>query len=194
MTPRRRLAAILGLLAAGPLPALAQPAPPPARFLPAQSEVTFVTRQMGVPVTGRFTRFDARLAFDPRQPQAGRVSIAVDMASATLGVPDADAELPKAPWFDTGRYAQASFDSTAMKRAAADRLDVTGRLTVKGTTRELTVPVALAQAGGVTTASGSFTIRRLAFRIGEGEWADTSTVADDVQVRFRLAFAGVAPL
>ena len=59
----------------------------------------------------------------------------------------------------------------------------------------MTVPVALAQAaGGLTTASGAFALKRLVFKIGEGEWADTSMVADEVQVKFRLVFSGVGPL
>jgi hypothetical protein len=34
-------------------------------------------------------------------------------------------------------------------------------------------------------------IKRLAFKIGENEWADTSMVADDVQVKFKLALSGL---
>jgi polyisoprenoid-binding protein YceI len=56
------------------------------------------------------------------------------------------------------------------------------------------VPVTLSQAGAVTTATGTFTIKRLTFKIGEGEWADTSMVADDVQVKFKLALSGVGKL
>ena len=47
---------------------------------------------------------------------------------------------------------------------------------------------------GTTTASGSFVLKRLAFRIGDGDWKDTSMVADDVQVRFKLALTGVGAL
>ena len=61
---------------------------------------------------------------------------------------------------------------------------MTGKLTIKGTVRDVTVPVALTQSGAITTASGQFTIKRLAFKIGEGEWSDTGMVADDVQVKF----------
>ena len=56
------------------------------------------------------------------------------------------------------------------------------------------VPVQLAQAGGTSTASGSFTIKRLEFKIGDGEWSDTSIVADDVQVSFKLALTGMAAM
>ena len=56
------------------------------------------------------------------------------------------------------------------------------------------MPVALTQAATATTATGAFAIKRLAFRIGEGEWTDTSMVADEVQVKFKLALTGVGPL
>jgi polyisoprenoid-binding protein YceI len=56
------------------------------------------------------------------------------------------------------------------------------------------VPITVTQSGPVTTATGVFTIKRLDFKIGEGEWADTSMVANDVQVKFKLAVTGVAPL
>jgi polyisoprenoid-binding protein YceI len=56
------------------------------------------------------------------------------------------------------------------------------------------VPVALAQAGGTTTASGAFVIKRLDFKIGDGDWKDTSMVANDVQVKFKLALTGVGAL
>jgi polyisoprenoid-binding protein YceI len=35
-------------------------------------------------------------------------------------------------------------------------------------------------------------IKRLDFKIGEGDWADTSMVANDVQVKFKLQLNGVA--
>ena len=56
------------------------------------------------------------------------------------------------------------------------------------------MPVALAQAGANTTASGAFVIKRLDFKIGDGDWKDTSMVANDVQVKFKLTLTGVAAL
>ena len=165
-----------------------------ARLVPAQSEISFSVKQMGVPIEGRFRKFDAQLAFDPKQPQAGKVTIAIDTSSATFGIAETDAELPRAPWFDTAKFPQATFQSSAIKAAGPARFEVAGKLAVKGSARDVVVPVALAQAGGVTTATGAFTIRRLDFKIGEGEWTDTSMVANDVVVKFKLAFNGVAPL
>jgi len=180
----------LCLLALLPLLAAAQ-SPPAAKLLPAQSEIVFTSRQMGVPVEGRFRKFDARVAFDPRQPETGRVTLTVDLASVAMGAAESEAEVAKPGWFDTKAFPQASFQSSAIKAVGGGRFEMSGKFTLKGQSRDLTVPVTLAQAGGTSIASGSFVVKRLDFRIGDGDWSDTSLVANDVQVRFRLALSGL---
>jgi polyisoprenoid-binding protein YceI len=113
------------------------------------------------------------------------------MGSATLGAPESDAELPKPNWFNVPKFPQAMFQSGAVKKLSPGKYEVAGKLSIKGQVRDVVVPVALSQAGAVTTATGAFAIKRLAFKIGENEWADTSMVADDVQVKFKLALTGV---
>ena len=166
----------------------------PATLLPAQSEITFTSTQMGVPVDGRFRKFDAKVTLDPKKPETGSVALTIDAASATLGVTETDAEFIKPNWFDTAKFAQASFKSTAIKALGGGRFEVAGTLTIKGTTQPLTVPVTVTSSGAQSIAAGSFTIKRLVFKIGEAEWADTSLVANEVQVRFKLALAGLPPL
>jgi polyisoprenoid-binding protein YceI len=182
--------AVLGIaLTAAPAhPAQAQ------TLLPAQSSIGFVTRQMGGTVEGSFSRWTAQIALDPKKPEAGRASFSVQTGSASFGAPETDAEVPKPAWFNVPQFPQANFQSTAIKSAGPGKLEVSGKLSIKGQTRDVVVPVALTQAGGVTTATGAFTIRRLDFKVGEGEWADTSLVADEVQVKFKLALQGVAAL
>jgi polyisoprenoid-binding protein YceI len=188
-TGHRRVA----LAMAGLTLLLSPPLAAQQRVLAAQSEIGFTSRQMGVPLQGRFRNFDAQLEFDPKQPEAARFALRIDLASVSLGAAETEAELAKPGWFDTRRFPQAGFTSTRVKSAGPGRYDVTGTLTLKGTSQELTVPVTLLQAGPTTTASGAFTIRRLDYRIGDGDWSDPALVADEVQVRFRLALAGVAP-
>ncbi len=187
MTRRiRTLAAASALLVLAAAPAAAQ------QLVKAGSEIAFTSRQMGVPVDGRFRQFDAQLAFDPKNPVAGRVAMTIDLASITMGAPESEAEVVKSPWFDTARFPQATFRSSAIRAIGPGRYEVAGELGIKGARRDVVVPVTLTNAGGQATASGSFVIRRLDFRIGDGEWADTSMVANDVQVRFKLVLAGVA--
>ncbi len=164
------------------------------KLLPAQSDIAFVSKQMGVAMEGHFKKFDAQIAFDPAKPETGKIALSVDIASATLGAPEMDGELPKAVWFNTAKFPQATFQSTAIKGLGGGKFEVSGKLAIKGSVRDTVVPVTLAQSGTTTTASGVLTIKRLAFKIGENEWADTSAVADDVQIKFKLALSGVGKL
>ena len=164
------------------------------KLLPAQSEISFVSRQMGSPVEGRFRSFDAQVALDPKQLGAAKIVLVVDLASAALGSTETETELRRPDWFDVKKFPQASFTSSAVKPAGAGRLEVVGTFSLKGRSRALTVPVALTQAGGTTTATGAFTIRRLDFHVGDGDWVDVDLIANDVQVKFKLALSGVGAL
>jgi polyisoprenoid-binding protein YceI len=166
----------------------------PAKLVGAQSEVSFVTKQMGVPVDGRFKKFDAQINLDPKKPEAGSVTFSIDTGSATLGVPESDAEMPKANWFNVAKFPQASFKSSTIKGLGGGKFEVAGKLDIKGSSRDVVVPVQITQSGANSTATGSFVIKRLDFKIGEAEWADTTVVANDVTVKFKLALTGLGPL
>ncbi|WP_370451204.1 YceI family protein [Acidovorax sp. FJL06] len=172
----------------------AQAATAQQQLVPAQSEVQFTARQMGVPLDGHFKKFSAQVAFDPAKLATSKIALTVDTGSATLGSKETDAELPKPTWFNVAKFPQAQFESTAIKALGGGKFEVAGKLTIKGNAQNVTVPVVLAQNGATTTATGTLPIKRLAFKIGENEWADTSMVADDVTVKFKLALTGVGKL
>ena len=185
-----------GLLGTAPLLHAATPKAPtlaPQALQAAQSEVTFVAKQLGVPLSGRFKAFSAQTQFDPKSPATGQIAFSVDLGSVALGA-EADAELPKPEWFNTPKFPKATFQSSAIKALGGGKFEVAGKLVVKGQSRDLVVPVQLTQAQGLSTATGGFTLRRLDFKIGEGDWSDTSIVANDVQVKFKLVIQGMPPL
>ncbi len=170
---------------------------PTAQLQPAASQIVFTTRQMGVPVEGSFGKFTAQIALDPKKPESGSVSFAIDTGSARFGSPELDGETPKPVWLNTPKFPQATFQSTAVKAAGPGKFEVAGKLAIKGSVRDVVVPVSIVQAGGsnpLSTAVGTFTIKRLEFKVGEAEWADTSMIANDVQVRFKLVLAGLGAL
>ena len=171
-----------------PLAAQAQQA-----VVPAQSEIRFVSKQMGVPVEGRFKTFSAQINFDPAKLATSKIAFTVDTGSVDIG-PEANAELPKPVWFNVAKFPKATFQSSSIKRIDASKFEVAGKLSIKGLSSDVVVPVTLAQSGATTTATGAFPIKRLTFRIGEQEWSDTAMVADEVQVKFKLALTGVGKL
>ena len=190
------LALLTALLGAVAQPAMAQPKP--ATLQAAGSEIAFTTKQMGVPVEGKFSKFSAQIALDPKKPETGTVAFTIDTGSARFGSAELDAEVPKATWLNVPKFPQASFQSSSVKAAGPGKFEVAGKLTIKGAVQNVVVPVqvtqAVAGAATTSTATGAFTIKRLAFKVGENEWADTSMLADDIQIRFKLALTGLGAL
>src|SRR5262245_60409430 len=157
-----------------------------------KSAVTFVSKQMNVPVEGKFGKFSAQLAFDPAQPNQGRVQVEVELASIDTGSEEANDEVKSKGWFDVKNYPTARFVSSSVKSLGTGRYEVAGKLTIKGRSRDVTAPFTYKSVGPGGVFEGSFVLKRLDYGIGEGAWSDTDTVANEVQIKFRL-LAGAGP-
>lgn len=181
------------LIAAALLATLVVPAAHAVEYrtvLPRQSSVGFEFRQMGVPVKGGFKRFATQMAFDPAKPDAARARIEIDLASIDAGSPEASEESAGKLWFDRSVHPKAVFVSSQIRALGNNRYEMRGTLTLKGRSRDMTVPVTYTPGKEAATFDGSFILKRLEFGIGEGMWADVSTVANDVRVTFRIAATG----
>lgn len=154
-----------------------------------KSKLTFVSKQMGVPVDGEFRKFSASLAFDPAKPDAGRAQIEIDMASVDAGAAETNEEVTGKNWFNVKQFPRATFVSSSVKALGGNRFEVAGKLTIRDKTRDVVAPFTMTPQGAFTQFDGAVTIRRADFGIGQGVWADFDTVANDVQIRFRLLVA-----
>jgi len=155
----------------------------------ARSSVSATFKQMGVPVEGKFKKVGGQVGYDPANPAAARASVDVDIASFDLGDAQYNHEVQQKDWFDGARFPAASFVSTSVKASGAGKLEVGGKLTIKGRSVNVSVPLSVRSEAGATVFDGSVPVRRLAFAIGEGEWKDTALLADEVVVKFHLVVA-----
>lgn len=153
---------------------------------PQQSGITFISKQMGVPVKGSFRKFTARIAMDPARPEAGAARIDIDLASIDTGSAEADEEVAGRKWFDTLNHPVASFISGSVKQSGTGRYEALGKLTIKGKTLNVNAPFTLKQNADTLVVDGMFPLRRLDYGIGTGIWSDTDTVADEVQIHFHF--------
>ena len=158
----------------------------PLKTDPAKSSVTATFKQMGVPVEAKFKQFAAQIDYDAAKPAASKASVEIQTASLDLGDPDYNKEVAKKEWFNTAQFPKASFVSTAIAPAGAGKLNVSGKLTIKGRSANVSFPLSVKAEGGKQVFEGQLPIKRLAFNIGEGEWKDTSMVADEVVIKFRI--------
>ena len=188
MNPLLRLAGLAAVLAASSAAAVEYNA-----VLLDKSQVTFTSRQMNVPVDGLFRKFNAQVAFDPARPEAGRAVVEIDLNSIDAGSDDANIEIKRKPWFDVQNFPTAKFVSTGVRTLGNGRYEALGKMTIKGRTHDVVAPFTFKPAGSIGQFDGSFVVKRLQYAVGEGPWADTSTVADEVVIKFRFLVAAAPP-
>ncbi|OIR10632.1 protein YceI [mine drainage metagenome] len=150
------------------------------------SAVTFGFRQMGVPLDGKFNKFSAQLSFDPAQLAKAQARIDIDLASIDTGSAEGNEEVVGKKWFNVKDYPTASFVSTGIKALGGNRYQAFGKLSIKGRTQDVAAPVTFQSDGKRGIFEGTFEIKRLDYAIGEGEWTDVSSVANEIQVKFHV--------
>jgi polyisoprenoid-binding protein YceI len=158
----------------------------PMTVLYDKSRITAVSRQEKVPVEAQFRKFTAQIAFDPAKPEAGKVQIAIDVASFDIGFAEYNEDAKGPNWFDARKFPQAVFVATSIRALGGDRFEVRGPLTIKGKSIDAVAPFTYRVDGGNSVFDGAFPVRRLQYNIGDGLWRDTDTIADEVLIKFRI--------
>lgn len=151
-----------------------------------KSSLTFVYKQMNVPMNGQFKKFQSQLNFDPAKPEAAKATIDIDLSGMDAGSPEANEEIGGKLWFNTKAFPQAKFVSNSFKALGGNKFTVTGKMTIKGKTQDVSAPLTFTPQGKGGQFDGTFTIKRADFAIGEGAWADFGTVANDVVIKFKF--------
>lgn len=101
-----------------------------------------VKHMMFTKVRGRFTEVSGTITADPDDPDASTVEVVIGAASIDTGVADRDDHLRSADFLDVESHPRLTFRSTRVEDAAmeeGDEFDVTGNLTIRGTTRAVTL-------------------------------------------------------
>lgn len=157
------------------------------------SAIGFTATQQGRPVDGRFERFSADIDFDPDDLAHSRVDVVIDVASIATGHKDRDATLRSASFFDVERWPEARFASGDFVHQQGDRYEAHGQLTMRDVTRNVVLPFELtigahpdAGAALQAKANGELTIKRLDYGVGQGDFASTATVGDEVVIRIAI--------
>lgn len=148
---------------------------------PAGGSVYFELRQAGSLFRGAFRRFGGEVCVAERQ--VTRIDVWLEPASVETGLPEIDAALNAKEFFDVANYPRIAFVSESVQ-TRGDRHVARGTLDLKGKRRNADVPFRLGESGGKPVVSGSFTLDRLDYRIGTGEWSDTRWLGGEVKIDF----------
>jgi polyisoprenoid-binding protein YceI len=178
-----RAAVILATLA---IAAPAWAAPPAWTVDKAASKVAISSTFDGQTVGGSFRKWDADIRFDPKDLAHSSARVSIDVGSAATGDADRDSALPDTPWFFAAKYPKATFVTHSFKALGANRYAAQGDLTIRGVTKPLTLPFSLVITGDTAKMNAAVSVNRLAFGVGQGEWATTEVIPAAVQVTIAL--------
>ncbi|MDB5429810.1 MAG: polyisoprenoid-binding protein [Caulobacter sp.] len=157
------------------------------------SSVTARVLHMGYShYTLRFTSFDATFSYDPKAPQAAKVSASVDANSLDTGVASYDTEFAD-KFLNAGKAPKITFVSTAILRGRDNHGTMTGDLTLRGVTRPVTFDVTFYGTGGGLNPlekragfGAHTTIRRSDF--GSTYLIDPAIVGNEVEIIIEAEF------
>jgi polyisoprenoid-binding protein YceI len=156
-------------------------------------------------INGSASGISGTVTFDPGNPGATKGKIIVATASLMLPNPMQKQHMLSDKWLDAAKYPEITFESKEFKnvQTAGDTtiMDVTGTVTLKGVSKEITVPVKLTymkdklgqrvpdQKGDLLVIRSNFTIKRSDFNINPGQFEDK--VSDTIELT--LSIAGASP-
>lgn len=152
-----------------------------------QSRLTFSGDQAGAPAQGEFKRFDVRLCFDPRRAR-GHLEVVVYAASLETHNSRRDTILKSRSFLAVQRYPKAVYEAREFTPISDGTYTAHGTLKLRGVSRPVPVTFSFSASGNTATVRGSIVIQRLKFHVGQGRWANTRWVGNDVRIGFELHF------
>lgn len=169
------------------MPMISIAAVPAWKIVPKESNLTFTATQNDAPVSGEFKTFTGNINLDLEQLNASNIEITVNVASLADPYNQLVDTLTGKDWFNTALFPRAIFKSSSISKIGNNTYEAQGTLTL----RDKTSPIVLTftqeeYSPNKVRFKGNTTIKRLAFGVGQGDWADTKTIRDDVKINFTI--------
>jgi polyisoprenoid-binding protein YceI len=167
----------------------------PRGLLVAESKIEFTVTQMGVPVVGRFKKFDASIDLNNEHIEQSSAHFRIDIASLDTGNDEANAIATNADWLNQPQAPFATFKSSQISALGQGRFEAKGMLTIRNKPRDLRLSFErVDQPNGNTMIKSRFIIKRSEFGIGGGMWNEGGVVSEDIPVNIQLLLAPAGKL
>lgn len=172
------------------MPLLASALAPQWQMVPTASQLTFTATQNGAPITGQFKTFTASIFFDLKTLKNSSIDIVVDINSLTVSYAELKATLLAPEWFNPKLFPKAAFKATQFKKTKNNTYQAIGTLTIRDKSAPTTLTFTVKElTPNKVSVDGIAMIKRSIFGVGQGEWASTEEVKDDVAIHFNIVAA-----
>jgi len=149
--------------------------PPPAWAVQPGGKIGFSVGNSGETISGSFSKWTAKIVMDPDHPESADIKVTIDMASASVGDAYKDGMLPGDEFFGSAAHPTATFVAKGAEKSGANAYRAHGTLTLKGVAKPQAIRFTLSGSGKNRKVSGSASVARLPFGVGNG---DSSTGLD----------------
>jgi polyisoprenoid-binding protein YceI len=152
------------------------------------SALVFAGTYEGEAFTGRFPGFVTRFSFDPAQLATAKLDVTIPLATASTGNSDYDGEMRGSAFFNAAKFPQARYTATRFRALGDNKFAADGTLSLRGVSKPVTLNFTWTP-GPKPVLAGKATVKRLDFGVGEGEWADTALLPNEIIVNTKVVFA-----
>lgn len=158
--------------------------PPPVWTVQPGGRIGFSVGNDGDTISGSFSKWTAQIAMDPEHPASATIKVTIDMASASVGDAYKDGMLPGDEFFGSAAHPTATFTASSAEATGPNSYRARGTLTLKGISKPQTIRFTLSGKDAARTVTGSATVARSAFGVGNGD----SSTGLTPQVAVTLSF------
>ena len=158
-----------------------------------KSKLGFKSSYAGTEFDGRFKEYNARILFDPENPETGLFDVDIDVTSVTTYNSERDFSIGDKDWFYFSKYPQSKYLTKSIKSAGGNKYVAIGTLNLKGHQQDVELrftwdeyPNGDVKVEGQARMLADADINRVEFGIGEGSWAKDDTVGFVVLVKIDL--------
>jgi polyisoprenoid-binding protein YceI len=156
--------------------------------IPAGSSLAFEFDQAGAQSSGAFKQFATELAYDEKNLAASTLKVTVQIGSLDTQDQERDITLKDKDLFDAAKFPTATYIARSLDKTP-NGIVAMGKLTLRGVTKDLRLPLAIRSTPQGVELAGEATIKRLDYGVGQGEWASNEWVGDDVKLTYKVALA-----
>lgn len=142
-----------------------------------KSTVKFVVKNFGVNTGGDFKGLQGAITWDAAAPEKSAFDISIDAASVNTNIDSRDNHLRKEEYFDVQQYPKITFVSDRIKPSGKS-FTVYGKLSIKGTTKDISIPFTATDKDGGYLFEGSFSINRKDYKVG----GNSMVLSDNVTI------------
>jgi polyisoprenoid-binding protein YceI len=170
---------------------------------PTHSEIQFKVKHLVIStVTGNFNSFNGSIETDSDSFEGASVKFEADIDSITTNNEDRDTHLKSDDFFNAGEFPKLKFESTSFTNTDGNNYELTGNLTIRNTTKEITLDVVhggtVSDPYGQTKAgfeiNGTVNRKEYGLKWNAVTEAGSVVVADQVKLQLNVQVVETAPV